>query len=57
MINAVTNSYIFLIASMGLFLLQLIAILVIMYLFVIAIGWPVKMLFHNIKMIIRRGGQ
>jgi len=57
MINAVTNSYIFLIASMGLFLLQLVAILTIMYLFVMAIGWPVKTLFRNIKMVIRRGGQ
>ena len=57
MINAVTNSYIFLIASMGLFLLQLVAILTIMYLFVLAIGWPVKKLFHDIKLVIRRGGQ
>lgn len=57
MINTVTNTYIFLIASMGMFLLQLTAILIIMYLFVLAIGWPVKKLFHNIKLVIRRGGQ
>lgn len=57
MINAVTNTYIFLIASMGIFLLQLTAILIIMYLFVLAIGWPIKRLFHNIKLVIRRGGQ
>lgn len=55
--KVVTNNYIFLIASMGIFLLQLVAILVIMYFFVLAIGWPTKSLFRNIKRIINRSGR
>lgn len=48
------NSYIFLIASMGIYLLQLVAIMAIFYIVAALVLWPIKRLFSSMKQLIRR---
>ena len=48
------NVYIFLLTSMGLFLIQLFAYLLIFYIAVRLVGWPIKILMRRMRQIIRR---
>ena len=50
------NTYIFLISSMFIFIIQLMAILTVFYIILLIIGWPIKGLWGRIKQIIKRGG-
>lgn len=52
--EVITNNYIFLIGTMGIFFLQLITILIILYLCVLIIGWPIKKFIRAIMRIINQ---
>lgn len=57
MIATTTNPVIMVLASMGFFIMQLFAFLAIMFIIVVAVGWPIKMYVGSIKNIIRRAGR
>ncbi len=49
------NTFVFLIVSMALFLLQLSVVMMIFYLCSILILWPIKGLYNRMKALIKRG--
>ncbi len=48
------NTYIFLLTSMALFLMQLFAYLVVMWIIILVIGYPIKKLIKSILFLIKR---
>ena len=57
MIPITTNVYIFLYAALGIYLFQLCVYLTIVWLGVLLVGWPIKLLFKRLKQLIDRAGK
>ncbi len=56
MISNLTNGYIFLYATMAIFLLQLLAIMAILYIGFALCAWPIRIFMRKFRLLIRRGG-